>query len=546
MGKMTVEKSGICHRVVQMRLTYLIVILFLLASSAAAQLAPDKERFDVVIHPGEVEEKTLKVTNVGDESISKISSTSVSGTAKDFIFLGIPEAKEGKALLQPQDKAEIKIFFAIPPETKPGSYTGFIYLLDSSPPSMPIAIEFNVDVIGVGSYGVGMTINDARSSSIFAKADETAQFDLAVKNLGTFRDVASINTSALPEGWTVTLVDGEKEQSLPYELSLQPGVTHIMKLQIQSSQPGKESKMRITATSLGNSTKNATVEAQVDFGMAIRGYNVDIEVPERMVANKTYKGSFAVMLDVREKVLVGVVTPQDLMVIPLAQVVDVTPDNPGNASFSMLASKPGEYPLVFKLIDSNGIPMPEEVTTVKVVQPEGVAVLTGDDFLYSTVASLAAQDNRTVPVITVPRGKLSENDLEQLQGYARIVILGNESIVSGDAEKELIGTETKRIEGGSLCETCWRFVAELRQNGISRVVLSTTKPSDVFRAYRYATINGLPVVICDGDPNSATLSVIENLTKRNVTLSKVLTMGEVGEGTAKALAGMNISMEAAE
>ncbi len=529
-----------------MRLIYSIAILILLASSAAAQLAPDKERFDVVIHPGEVEEKTLKVTNVGDAPISKITSTSVSGTAKDFIFLGIPEGKEGKALLQPQDKAEIKIFFAIPRETKPGHYTGFIYLLDSSPPSMPIAIEFNVDVVGAESYGVSMTINDARSASIFAKADDTAQFDLAVKNLGTFRDVAFINTSALPEGWTVILLDGEKEHSLPYEIPLQPGVTHTMKLQIQSSQSGKKSKMTIFATSLGNSTRNATVDAQVDFGMAIRGYNVDIEVPDRIVANKTYKGSFAVMLEVKEKVLVGIATPPELMVIPLAQVVEVTPNTPGNASFSMLASKPGEYPLVFKLIDSNGIPLPEEMATVKVVQPEGVAVLTGEDILYSTVASLSAQDNMTVPVITVPPGKLEDKDLEQLQGYARIVILGNESIVSQDAEKELAGTETKRIEGGSLCEISWRFVAELWQNGVSRVVMSTLRPADVFRAYRYARVNGLPMVICDGEPNSATLSVIENLTQRNVTLSKVLTVGNVSEKATKDLEDMNISTEVAQ
>jgi len=524
----------------------LIVILFLLASSAAAQLAPDKERFDVVIHPGEVEEKTLKVTNVGDAPISKIESTSVSGTAKSFIFLGIPESKDGKDLLQPQDNADIKIFFAIPPETNPGFYTGFIYLLDSSPPSMPVAIEFNVNVVGAESYGVAMTIDDSNSSSIFAKADETAQFDLAVKNLGTFRDVASINASTQPEGWSVTVVDGDKQHSLPYEIPLQPGVTHNMKLQIQSSQPGKKSKMEITATSLGNSTKNATVEAEVDFGMAIRGYNVDIEVPDKMVANKTYKGSFSVMLDVKEKVLVGIVTPPELMVIPLAQVVDVTPDNPGNASFSMLASKPGEYPLVFKLIDSNGVPMPEEMATIKVVQPEGVAVLTGDDFLYSTVASLAVPDNRTVPLITAPQGKLSDKDLEQLQGYAKVVILGNESIVSGEAEKELSGTETKRIEGGSLCETTWRFIAELWKNGISQVVLSTTKPADVFKSYRYARLNGLPMVICDGELNSATLSVIENLTRRNVTLSKILTVGEIGNGTAKALAGMNITTEVVE
>ncbi len=98
-----------------MRLIYSIAVLILLSSAAAAQLEPDKERFDVVLHPGEVEEKTLKVSNAGDAPIFKISNTPVSGSAKDYVFLGIPE---GKAL-EPQDSAEIKIFFAIPPETEP-------------------------------------------------------------------------------------------------------------------------------------------------------------------------------------------------------------------------------------------------------------------------------------------------------------------------------------------------------------------------------------------------------------------------------------------
>ncbi len=146
----------------------------------------------------------------------------------------------------------------------------------------------------------------------------------------------------------------------------------------------------------------------------------------------------------------------------------------------------------------------------------------------------------------VPPGKPDDKDLEQLQSYARIVILGNESVVSGDAEKELAGTETKRIEGGSLCEISWRFVAEMWQNGVSRVVMSTLRPADVFRAYRYARINALPMVICDGELDSATQSVIENMARRNVTLSKVLTVGNVSERAAKALEDMNISMEVAQ
>ena len=85
--------------------------------------------------------------------------------------------------------------------------------MESTPPTMPIRIEFNLNIVGQESYGLGMTIDDAKSDFIYAKAEDIAEFDLAVKNLGVFRDVASINTSPMPEGWTVTLLDGEKELS---------------------------------------------------------------------------------------------------------------------------------------------------------------------------------------------------------------------------------------------------------------------------------------------------------------------------------------------
>jgi len=158
--------------------------------------------------------------------------------------------------------------------------------------------------------------------------------------------------------------------------------------------------------------------------MAVRGYTTDIEFPDRIVANKTYKSSFGIMLEVREKVLIGLVTPPQIMAIPMSQVVEVTPDKLGVANFTLLASEPGDYQIVFRLVDSNGIPMPEETTSIKVVQPEGTAVLTGDDFLYSTVASLCVPDNDTLEVITVPLGKLSEKDQEFSAGFHQSVDIG--------------------------------------------------------------------------------------------------------------------------
>ncbi len=522
-----------------MRLIYPIVILFLLISASAAQLAPDKERFDVVLHPGDLEERTLKVSNIGDSPIFKITKTQMSGSAREFIFLDVPEGKP----LMPQDKAEIKIYFAIPPETKPGSYTGFIYLLDSAPPSLPLRIDFDIDVVGQESYGVSMTIEDAGSASIHAKADEIAQFDLAVKNLGAFRDVASIDAGPLPEGWSAILLDGEKTLTMPYDLPLDPGTTHEMKLQIQTSKPGKRGNLTMTATSLGNQSMNSSIDAEVQFGMAVRGYNTDIEVPDRIVTNKSYKGSFKIMLDVKEKIRISIVSPPELIVIPLAQMVDVTPEEPGVANFTMLASNSGEYPLTFMLADSHGIPMPEETTTIRVVPPEGMAVVTGDDILYGTVAALGVSGNRTPDVIMVPPGKITDEYREKLQEYTTILILGNQSIVSNDAEKVLEDIEIKRIDGDSLYEECWLFTENIWENGTSEAVLTSPRQADVFRAYQIARMGGLPMVVCEGNVTEASKAAIEEMTRRNETLSKALTIGKIEEKYTKALQEAGVSLE---
>jgi hypothetical protein len=522
-----------------MKLMYLIMILFLLCSVGAAQLAADKERFDVVLHPGDVLEKTLKVTNVGDAPIVKISSTQVSGSAKKFILLNIPKVKG----LQPRGNTEIKIYFFVPTETKPGSYTGYIYLLNSAPPSLPIRIEFNINVVGRENYGLSITINDAVTASTYAKPKGLAQFDLAVKNLGTFRDIASIDTSPLPNGWTVSIKDGEKEFPLPYDIPLNPGTTHPMKLLIESSEPGEKGQINIVATSLGNSSRNASVQANVEVGIVFRGYTVDIKVPEMMVSNKTYRGSLSLMLDVKERIPVTIVAPPELMVIPLAMVMEVAPDKKGTATFTMLASRPGEYPLVFKLIDSHGIPLPKEMVNVNVVQPVGLAVLTGDEFLHGTVASLADLENRSISVITVPPGKLREDDRERLQNFARVVILGNESVVSPDAEKTMEGTEIRRIQGENLCEETWLFTAEIWQNGTTEVVLSSSRPIDIFKAYLVANMNGLPLVVCEGNLTDAARSVIKEMTRRNIPLSKALTVGEIGEEATTAMQDAGVLTE---
>lgn len=521
-----------------MRHIYLIAILTLLIGLAYGQLLPDKERFDIKLHPGEVVEKTLTLKNVGDTPISKISKTPVSGDAKDLIFVNIPDGK----ILDPQEKEKINIFFIAAPEVKPGHYTGSIYLLDSAPPSMPIAIDFNVDVIEPQSYDIDLSINDAKTASAFAKADDGADFDVLVTNLGKFRDVVSVDIPALPEGWTVSLLDGDKEVPIPYDISLNPGISHPLKLDIQSSSPGEKGKVIIKATSLGNSSKNATADASAEFGIAVRGYNVKIDLPEKMVPNRTYEGSFSIALQVKELVTVGVLTPDDLMTIPLIQVATVTPDNPGVANFTILALKPGEYPVVFKLADSKGVHMPDEIAAVDVVEPNGTAILTGDDLVYKTIASLCHPKNTTLPVLTVPGGILDEKAKENLFTYSKVVILGNESVVSRNAEKELKGIDLKRING-SLCEMSWRLISEMWQNGTSEVILSSPEETQIFRAYREAEIRGIPMAVCGGNMTAATKLVISDLAKRKTKLSKVWLIGNISEDNKKALTSMGISIE---
>lgn len=523
-----------------MRLSIPILILFLLSGAAAAQISSDRERFDIELHPGEVQEKILTLTNTGDTSISEISKTSIGGDAKDLIYLDMPEPK----ILDPQDKEEIKIFFAIPPETEPGTYTGFMYLIDSAPPSMPLVVEFHIDVLKQESYGLSLSIDDAKMASAIAKADESAKLDLEVRNTGQFRDVASINSSSLPVGWMVSLMEGDNEVSLPYDVPLAPGVSHGMKLKIRSTNPGQKGLVNITATSMGNKSKISAAQASVQFGIAVRAYKASVDIPERLVVNRTYNGAFSIELGVEETIKVGVFTPPNLMVIPLTQLISVSPDMAGAANFTLLANQPGMYPVLFKAVDSNGIPLPDEMTTVTAIEPSGTAVLTADSFLYKTLASLGRLDNRSIPVILISPTRLNEKDRESLLSYSQVLILGNESIVTSEAERSLADVpNVTRIGGMNIGEISWRFVSEIWKNGTAGVIVSTPKDIDIFKAYQEARSQDFPLVICDLPLTNTTRSIIQDLTKRNTRLSQALIVGKVPEDTVNALKDLGISVK---
>lgn len=523
-----------------MKLIIPLFAIFLLAGIAAAQLSSDRERFDVELHPGEVLQKYLILTNTGDSPIAEISKTSIGGNAKDLIYLEMPEEKT----LDPKDDEKIKIFFAVPPETEPGTYTGFMYLMDSPPPSVPLAIEFHIKVTEQESYGLSLLLDDANKATDFAKSDQPAEFDIEIRNTGKFRDIASINTSELPRGWSVSLMDGDNEIDLPYNLPLPSGTGHIMKLKINSENPRQRGVVNITATSMGNTTKISTAQANVKFGIAVRAYKASIDVPERIVVNRSYNGAFGIELGIEEKIKVGVFTPPNMMVIPQTQLISVSPQKAGTANFTILATQPGRYLILFKGVDSNGVPLPDETTTINVVKPSGTAILTADSFIYKTIASLARKDNHSVPVILVPLAGLIEKDKENLQSYSDVIILGNKSIVSSDIEKSLENMQNiKRVEGENVAETSWRFVSEMWTNGTLGIVICGPKDLDIFKAYQEAGLKDYPLVICDSPMNNKTRSIILDLTKRNVRLSEAKIVGKVPDDTQKTLRDLGISIK---
>ncbi|HWQ18523.1 MAG TPA: hypothetical protein VN455_02020, partial [Methanotrichaceae archaeon] len=530
-----------------MKLIHITFILFLLACTASAQLAVDKNTFDIELHPGDVQIKTIVMKNLGTAPIFDITTSPVGGDAKEFLFVEVqkidrldPEVKDNKD----KQKNIIPVICATPPDAKPGNYSGFIYIFDNTPPSVPIPIEFNVRVLKPESYGLSLFVDDAKSAHITAKPDEAAKLDLSVRNLGQFRDVALIDATSVPQGWSVTLLDNDNPVDLPYKLPIPSDESHSLTMEVKVPQPGVSGEVEVTAVSMGNMTKNSTVKAQVDFGVAIRGYEVKVDMPEVIAVNKTYRGTFMMSLDVNERIKVGINTPPELLVIPTTEVMYVSPSEDGKANFTLLATEPGRYGIVFKLVDSNGVPMPEELALVTAFRPKGTVILTGDGFMYSTLATLDTPGNNSTSVVTLPDGKLDEKSREGLLSYSKLIILGNESVISPDIERTLSrDVEVKRISGESICETSWRFISEMWENGTAEIVMSGPKEIDIFKAYQEAKNLNLPLVICDSGPTDSIKSIVEDLMKRKTKLSRIHVIGEVDKNTTKTLAGMGITVE---
>ncbi len=496
-------------------------MMLLLIGTAGSQLSPDRERFDIELHPGEMIEKTLTLTNIGDKPVEKIDCSPVGGKARDLILIDISDFES----LDPEDDEDISIIFAISPETEPGTYPGIVYIFDDASPSMPLAIEFWVLVTKEDSYGVSLSVNDASETSVSADPDEPMELDLLVRNTGRFRDVISLDIQSMPPDWSAVLFDDEDPVDLPYDLPLPSGTNHPMTLQIQGT-PSSSGDVLIAATSMGNRSKNATIVVTMDVALEVQGYDVKIDMPEKMVANRTYDCSFGIVMWKKEKVSVMARAPPGILVIPLSQLVSLKPKEMGTTNFSIMPTEPGDYVLRFEMVDSKGVPIPPEEVTIEVVEPSQMVIITADDLVYTSLASLASFEEM-IPVVAVNAQGLGRAEIDEVKAHSQVVILGNSSIVSPTMEQELSGPGMIRIAGDDLWQTSWLFAAHMWRNGTSTVVISGPGEMDVFWAYTLAERIQAPLIIWDSSAWQDWKQVAQNLTEREVGLEEALLVGDI-------------------
>jgi len=534
-----------------MKLINLLSILMLLVSVSAAELAADRDRFEVELHPGEMTERTLTFENIGDKPVSEITSTPVAGGAKDLVTVVIPEFDSlGPESEDVNDEEEVKvdIIFSSPPETTPGTYSGFVYFFDDTS-SLPLRAEFEVELTEEESYGVSLSIDDARSASATVDPDEAAEFELMVRNAGLFRDVISVDAPDLPPRWTAILFDGGEAVDLPYNLTLSSGVSRVLDLDIAGERAGDSREIEIVATSLSDPSKNASVKAAMEVNQEIRAYETILKLPDVMVTNRTHTGSIKINLNVDERITVQMVAPPDLMVMPESQVISVGKTKSGIGEFTLMAKRPGRFEIEFILHDSYGIPLPTERAEVFAIETDTFAIVTGDDLLYRALALSYAEreENFTVPVVTLSGGELDEGDVAELEELplAKIVILGDESVVSSEVEARLAEMmPTERIGGEDVCETSWLIASTLWPEGTREVVLTGTDEAEAFAAYQEAKKMGAPLIICGGALSEASASALKEM--KAAGLSEVLIVGSgVDEAVIEALKDAGLSIEEA-
>ena len=245
----------------------------LISDSLEIPLEPGEYKIEFSVYPGESVSKELILRNSRDFSAYNITHTPVVGNATDMISIE-PELIEE---IEADEEEKFVINVSVPKDQELGNYTAYSYFLFSSdgfPPPMPFKVDFLVYVVPVEMYGIDLRI-DGEDDVIVKNVtnNETASFEITVKNTGMYFDVMQIEEPERGngEGWNVKLYDGEKEVSaFPHEMIINAGKEHDLMLNVTGTTPGTNLTVEITGRSSANVTK-------VDFVRAITYITEEVE-----------------------------------------------------------------------------------------------------------------------------------------------------------------------------------------------------------------------------------------------------------------------------
>jgi len=546
-----------------MKLVNLFVILMIFSSIATAHLMADKDKFEIELNPDKMTKRSLKLENAGDVPITEIVTTPVAGDAKDLVIITVSEFDKLNPEVEDEEDEEevdVSVLFIALHDAKPGTYTGVVYFVDNTFPSLPLPVEFKIVIVEQDSYGVNLDIEDAKSASKRVDADTPVTFKLGVRNSGLFRDVISIDVSPLPESWSAILFDHGEAVDLPYELALSPmGTVHKMDLAIMGETPGEDQLIEVKATSLSNPSKNSTAIAEVKTNKEVRRCEINVDLPEQITVNETYTGSINIELGVEENITVTAIAPQHVVVVPQNQVIPVKRKAMGTGNFTLMAAEKGNFTLKFDLVDSNGVPLPKEKmeilavnATEMILERTNFAIVTGDDVFFKAIVSSYAESmgkkDHTLAVAFLPSGDFEGDELTALKDMplSTVLILGNESIVPRKAEEFLSEfTNVERIIGEDICETSWLFASKMWASGFEDAILVGTDKMDVLEAYLDAKNRQIPLIICDSNLTEEGMSTIEELKNRDYGLSRILVWGTgIDDSVIEALKNMGLSTKA--
>ena len=242
----------------------LILCLFILATITAASSVFFTVEFD--LSPGESDSKNLTVVNYHDSPAYNISHTPVAGDGAEMVCIEPERIDE----IEADGEGTFVVTASVPTDQKLGNYTTYSYFFlpsEGFPPSMPKKVDIFITVAPkvVEVYGIDLSIDgegDVMTKNV--TINETASFELTVKNTGIGLDVMEIEEPEFEdgEGWDVMLYIQEEEVSeFPCDMILNAGEEDYLLLNVTGTMPGTNLSVEITGRSCANASTVDSVRA---------------------------------------------------------------------------------------------------------------------------------------------------------------------------------------------------------------------------------------------------------------------------------------------